>query len=46
MEDYALEGMLFGAKMLAATAFDVYADAELLARIREEFESRTKPAGI
>ncbi|MCA0754835.1 M20 family metallopeptidase [Paenibacillus sp. N4] len=43
MEDYALEGMLFGAKMLAATAFDVYADAGLLARVREEFERRTMP---
>ncbi len=37
MEDYALDGMLFGAKMLAATAFDVCADSALLARIREEF---------
>ncbi|MBD2871566.1 M20 family metallopeptidase [Paenibacillus arenilitoris] len=42
MTDYALDGMLFGAKMLAATAYDVYADPALLARIREEFES-SKP---
>ncbi|WP_028609985.1 M20 family metallopeptidase [Paenibacillus harenae] len=38
MQDYALDGMLFGAKMLAATAYDVYRDPALLARIRAEFE--------
>lgn len=41
MTDYALDGMLFGAKMLAATAYDVYADPALLARIRTEFEQQT-----
>lgn len=40
MTDYALSGMLFGAKMLAATAYDVFADPALLARIRAEFEQR------
>ncbi len=42
MTDYALDGMLFGAKMLAATAYDVFADPALLARIRSEFEQQTK----
>lgn len=42
--DYALDGMLFGAKMLAATAYDVCADPALLARIRAEFEQQTKLA--
>jgi len=42
MTEYALDGMLFGAKMLAATAFDVFADPALLARIRTEFEHQTK----
>lgn len=42
MTDYALGGMLFGAKMLAATAYDVFADPALLARIRSEFEQQTK----
>lgn len=42
MTEYALDGMLFGAKMLAATAYDVFADPALLARIRTEFEHQTK----
>ena len=42
MTDYALDGMLFGAKMLAATAYDVFADPALLTRIRSEFEQQTK----
>lgn len=42
MTEYALDGMLFGAKMLAATAYDVFADPALLARIRAEFEHQTK----
>lgn len=42
MTDYALNGMLFGAKMLAATAFDVFADPALLARIRSEFDQQMK----
>jgi amidohydrolase len=44
MEDYALDGMLFGAKMLAATAYDVCADPALLARIRSEFEQNVRKA--
>ncbi|NIK76959.1 amidohydrolase [Paenibacillus castaneae] len=44
MTDYALDGMLFGAKMLAATAYDVYADSALLGRIREQFVKQTKQA--
>ncbi|WP_424768371.1 M20 family metallopeptidase [Paenibacillus sp. sgz302251] len=42
MTDYALDGMLFGAKMLAATAYDVCASPDLLARIRAEFEQQSK----
>jgi metal-dependent amidase/aminoacylase/carboxypeptidase family protein len=42
MTDYALDGMIFGAKMLAATAFDVFAEPALLARIRSEFELQMK----
>lgn len=42
MTDYALDSMLFGAKMLAATAYDAIADPALLARIREEFAQQTK----
>ncbi|MGG1638320.1 M20 family metallopeptidase [Paenibacillus sp. NRS-1760] len=42
MTEYALDGMLFGAKMLAATAYDVFAYPALLARIRAEFEHQTK----
>ncbi|WP_419874269.1 M20 family metallopeptidase [Candidatus Pristimantibacillus sp. PTI5] len=42
MTDYALDGMLFGAKMLAATAYDVFADPALQSRIRAEFEQQTK----
>lgn len=41
MTEKALERMIFGAKMLAATAYDVVADPELLARIRAEFKERT-----
>ncbi|MGO4547125.1 M20 family metallopeptidase [Paenibacillus sp. 2TAB23] len=41
MTEYALDSMLFGAKMLAATAYDVFADPALLARIRSEFENQT-----
>ncbi|CAM4259537.1 amidohydrolase [Paenibacillus endophyticus] len=41
MTEYALDSMLFGAKMLAATAYDVFADPSLLARIRAEFENQT-----
>ncbi|MGG4143532.1 M20 family metallopeptidase [Paenibacillus algorifonticola] len=37
----ALERMIFGAKMLAATAADVYSDPALLARIRAEFEQQS-----
>ncbi|WP_138755409.1 M20 family metallopeptidase [Paenibacillus sinopodophylli] len=42
MTDYALDGMLFGAKMLAATAYDVFADPALLAQIRSEFEQQAR----
>lgn len=42
MTERALGRMLFGAKMLAATAYDVFADPALLARIHSEFERRTK----
>ncbi|MEV5030176.1 M20 family metallopeptidase [Paenibacillus sp. LPE1-1-1.1] len=42
MTDYALDGMLFGAKMLAATAYDVFADPALQSRIRAEFAQQTK----
>jgi len=35
----AYEAMVLGAKLLAYTALDVLIDAELLARIREEFEA-------
>lgn len=38
MTERALGRMIFGAKMLAATAYDVFADPALLARIRTEFE--------
>ncbi|MBB3110027.1 amidohydrolase [Paenibacillus phyllosphaerae] len=37
MTERALELMIFGAKMLAATAYDVCTSPELLSRIREEF---------
>ncbi|MGO4540530.1 M20 family metallopeptidase [Paenibacillus sp. 2TAB19] len=42
MTEQAYDRMLFSAKMLAATAYDVCADPALLARIREEFERQTK----
>ncbi|WP_337099048.1 M20 family metallopeptidase [Paenibacillus sp. YIM B09110] len=42
MTERAYDRMLFSAKMLAATAYDVCADPALLARIREEFERQTK----
>lgn len=42
MTERALERMIFAAKTLAATAYDVIADPALLARIREEFELRTR----
>jgi amidohydrolase len=38
MTERALERMLFGAKMLAATAYDVFASPDLLSLIREEFD--------
>lgn len=38
MEERALEGMIFGAKVLAATAYDVLTVPGLLGRIREEFD--------
>ncbi|WP_175532712.1 hypothetical protein [Paenibacillus catalpae] len=42
MTERVLERMIFVAKTLAATAYDVVADPALLARIREEFEHRTR----
>lgn len=42
MTDKALDRMIFGAKMLAATAYDVMADPGLRARIRAEFEAGRK----
>lgn len=41
MTDRALDRMIFGAKMLAATAFDVVSNPELLGKIRSEFEAQT-----
>lgn len=41
MTERALDGMIFGAKMLAGTAYDVAASPELLARIRAEFHAQT-----
>ncbi|MFX3634060.1 MAG: M20 family metallopeptidase [Candidatus Pristimantibacillus sp.] len=41
MTERALDRMIFGAKMLAATAYDVFADPALLSRIRTEFEEQT-----
>ncbi|RIX46500.1 M20 family peptidase [Paenibacillus nanensis] len=41
MTGRALERMIFGAKMLAATAYDVVSDPELLRRIRAEFEAQS-----
>ncbi len=37
MLDRALEGMIFAAKVLASTAYDVLKDPELLTRIKAEF---------
>ncbi|WP_199614534.1 M20 family metallopeptidase [Paenibacillus alkalitolerans] len=42
MTERAFDGMLFGAKALAATAFDVIADPVLLRAVREEFERASK----
>lgn len=39
MHDRAFEGMIFSAKVLAATACDVLTNPELLKRIKEEFEN-------
>lgn len=41
MSDAAMDRMLVGAKLLAATAYDVMADEELRAAIRQEFLART-----
>ena len=38
----AHKGMLYAAKALAMTAIDLFEDAELLAKAREEFSERTK----
>jgi len=40
MQPRAMQGLLFGAKVLAATAYDVCADPALLRQVREEFEQR------
>jgi hypothetical protein len=37
MEDRALNGMIFSAKVLASTAFDVMSSRELLQEIKDEF---------
>lgn len=37
-QERALDGMILGAKALAATAYDVLSKPELLKAIREEFE--------
>jgi amidohydrolase len=42
MTERAMQGMLFGAKMLAYTAYDVLANPELLAEIKQEFHARTR----
>ncbi|MFD0586434.1 M20 family metallopeptidase [Paenibacillus sp. GCM10027627] len=42
MTEKALDRMIFGAKILAATAYDVAADGELLAKIREEFKAQAQ----
>jgi amidohydrolase len=39
MKDRALDGMIFTAKVLAATAYDVIADPALLKAIKDEFAS-------
>ncbi len=41
-EPQALDAMLFTAKVLAETAFDVMTDSVLLQQIREEFEKRIR----
>lgn len=38
LQERALDGMILGAKALAATAYDVLSEPELLKAIREEFE--------
>ena len=43
--DFGREGMLFAAKVLAATAADLLSDGDLLAAARSEFESATEGAG-
>ncbi|MNW23157.1 hypothetical protein D3C71_2250900 [compost metagenome] len=40
MTEKALDRMLFGAKMLAATAYDAVSDPVILAAIRAEFAKR------
>ncbi|GMK39014.1 amidohydrolase [Paenibacillus sp. CCS19] len=42
MQPRAMQGLLFGAKVLAATAYDVCADPALLRQVREEFEQARK----
>ncbi|PWV99427.1 amidohydrolase [Paenibacillus cellulosilyticus] len=42
MQPRAMQGLLFGAKILAATAYDVCADPALLRQVREEFERTRK----
>lgn len=39
-EPEALEAMIFGAKLLAETAYDVISQPELLQKIRQEFDAR------
>ncbi|MGQ8873139.1 M20 family metallopeptidase [Paenibacillus sp. TSA_86.1] len=42
LQERALEGMILGAKALAATAYDVLSKPELLQAIRKEFEQITR----
>ncbi|MBD3919764.1 M20 family metallopeptidase [Paenibacillus sp. PR3] len=42
MQPRAMQGLLFGAKVLAATAYDVCANPALLRQVREEFERAKK----
>ncbi|MDQ6418377.1 M20 family metallopeptidase [Paenibacillus sp. LHD-117] len=42
MTEKALDRMIFGAKMLAATAYDVLADGKLLAGIKDEFRRQSE----
>ncbi|GKU80126.1 M20 family metallopeptidase [Paenibacillus sp. L3-i20] len=46
MTEKALDRMIFGAKMLAGTAYDVFTDSELLARIRKEFNEQVNATSI